>query len=78
VPAYLSLAVQAGAISKQEVRRLKHEFMAVGKHHRVADEVLTDPYVDWAGAIRGEKGATMHTFVEIQRDDDIGGLHTGR
>ncbi|KAJ8105530.1 hypothetical protein OPT61_g10119 [Boeremia exigua] len=64
VPAHLSLALQAGAITAQEARLLKDEFMAVGRHHRAADEVLTDSYVDFQKAIRKADGATMYELVE--------------
>lgn len=41
-----------------------HEFQAVGKHHSIGNEVLTDAYVDFEKAIRKEDGATMHELAE--------------
>ncbi|KAF9691989.1 hypothetical protein EKO04_009947 [Ascochyta lentis] len=64
VPAHLSLALQSGAITVQEARLMNQEFEAVGRHHRVTDEVLTDSYVDFERAIRKEDGATMHELTE--------------
>lgn len=43
---------------------MNQEFLAVGRHHRVADEVLTNSYVDFEKAIRKEDGATMHELAE--------------
>lgn len=64
VPAHLSLALEAGAITLKEARLLREDFMAVGWHHKVADEVLTDSYVDFERAIRKEEGATMHELAQ--------------
>lgn len=64
VPAHLALALQARAITVSEARLLHEEFKAVGRHHRAADEVLTDSYVDFHKAIRKQHGATMHELVE--------------
>ncbi|KZM20236.1 uncharacterized protein EKO05_0003682 [Ascochyta rabiei] len=64
VPAHLSLALQCGAITVQEARLMNQEFQAAGRHHRVADEVLTDSYIDFEKAIRKEDGATMHELTE--------------
>ncbi|KAH6643025.1 nitrate assimilation regulatory protein nirA [Boeremia exigua] len=64
VPAHLSLALQAGAITPKEAKALKDEFVAVGRHHKMADGVLTDAYVDFHRAIRKEEGATMHELAK--------------
>ncbi|KAJ4337686.1 hypothetical protein N0V87_004434, partial [Didymella glomerata] len=58
VPAHLSIALQAGHHGKK-ARLLNHEFLAVGIHQRVADEVLTDSSVDFHKAIRKGTGAKM-------------------
>jgi len=64
VPAHLSTALQAGAITAKEARLLNQEFLAVGRHYRVADEVLTDSYVDFSRAIRKEGGAKMDELAD--------------
>jgi hypothetical protein len=43
---------------------MKEEFMAVDWHHSVADEVLTDLYVDFERAIREEDGTTIHELAK--------------
>lgn len=64
VPAHLLLALDAGAITADEARLMHQDFLAVGRHHRVVEEVLTDSYVDFQKAIRKEDGATMHELAE--------------
>ncbi|KAF3049591.1 hypothetical protein E8E11_009017 [Didymella keratinophila] len=64
VPAHLSIALQAGAITAKEARLLNQEFLAVGRHHRVAEEVLTDSYVDFSRAIRKQDGAKMNELAD--------------
>ncbi|KAJ4988162.1 C6 transcription factor [Stagonosporopsis vannaccii] len=64
VPAQLSLAMQAGALTGREAKLLKDEFMAGGTHHGVVEGVLTDEYVDFHRAIHGEHGATVSELVE--------------
>lgn len=64
VPAHLSLAMQAGALSAKEAKALKAEFLAVGAHHDVLEGVATDAYVDFHRAVRGEHGATARELVE--------------
>ena len=51
-------------MTAKEARLMRGEFMAVGRHHRVADEVLTDSYIDFQKAIRKQDGATMHELAE--------------
>lgn len=48
VPAHLSMAVQAGALTAKEARLMSQEFFAVGRHHEFVGEVLTDSYADFA------------------------------
>jgi hypothetical protein len=59
VPAHLSIALQAGAITAKEARLMHQEFLAVGTHHRIVHEVRTDMYVDFQKAIRNEDGARV-------------------
>lgn len=64
MPAHISIALQAGAITGRGARLLNREFLVVGRHHRVADEVLTDSYVDCSRAIRNEDGTKMDEFAD--------------
>lgn len=56
--------MQAGALTPKEAKALKDEFMAVGTHHSPPEGVLTDSYVDFHRAMRGEEGATVGELVE--------------
>jgi hypothetical protein len=75
VPAHLLLALRAEAITAEEAKQMNQEFQAVGRHHRVADDILTDTYVDFERAIRKEDGATVHElaarFEELMMFEDF-------
>ena len=62
-------------MTAREARLLNQEFLAVGRHHCVADEVLTDSYVGFSRAIRNEDGAKMDEladkFEELMLFEDV-------
>ena len=63
VPAHLALALQAGAITVAEARRLDKEFGGGWRRHAGGEEVLSDAYMDFDRAIRGQSGATVQELV---------------
>ena len=69
----LAVALESGAISSREAKRLKEDFLATGRHHEAPEESNTGAFLDFELALSNPQQAKVD--VISKKFDEILTFH---